>query len=80
MDENFGSFHKSGQIIIGFDLVDIVDYMAKTNRKYQATLLAQLEEIVTNQDEYKQIRKLVLDSTNNYLRTIVRTIYGGIEV
>lgn len=78
---NGGIATRSGSLMLGFDLIDVVEYMSRTNKKYQATLLAQIEEVLEGQPEnYRLIRKLVLDSTNNYLRTVVKTIYGGIEI
>lgn len=79
MDEQI-NLKRQGTLLYGFDLFDIVNFMQRTNKKYQATLLANIEEVVKDPEEYAKIRKLVLDSTNNYLRTIIKTIFGGIEI
>jgi len=79
MDEQVQGFKRTGILMQGFDLFDVVSYMGKTNKKYQATLLADLERLV-EPEVFPQVRKLVLDSSNNYLRAIVKEIFGGIEV
>jgi hypothetical protein len=74
------SFKSTGIILRGFDVFDVVGYMKRTNGKYQATLLAEIESLDLDLEDYSKIRKLILDSTNNYLRTVVSNIFGGIEV
>ena len=73
---------KSGIIIQGFDVLDIVSVISKSTKKYQATLLSQIEEVLqTNtSEEYIQIRKLILDSSNNFSRLIVKSLFGDIEM
>ena len=78
MDEH--GFKRTGVLMQGFDLMDVVTYISKTNKKYQATLLADLERVIGDPEVFPQVRKLVLDSTNNYVRAIVKEIFGGIEV
>jgi hypothetical protein len=75
MDE----FKRHGILLQGFDLLDVVEYIDRTNKKFQATLLSQLEEEITDKEIFMVVRKLVLDSTNNFVRTIVKKIYGDIE-
>lgn len=62
------------------DIVDVVEFLSRKNRQYQATLLSNLEQIYDPSDKrFKEARKLVLDSTNNFHRLVVRTIFGDIE-
>jgi hypothetical protein len=67
-------------IIQGLDLLDIVSYISRKNKKFQAILLTDLEEVLgKDSEEYQKVRKIVLDNLNNYTRSIVRTIFGDIE-
>lgn len=69
-----------GVIIQGLDLIDIVTFISKKNKKFQAILLSELEETLgRDSKEYTLVRKLVLDGFNNYTRSIVRAIFGDIE-
>lgn len=73
-------FKKSGVLIKGFDVLDVTNYIGKTSKKYQAVLLARLEELY-GLDSYKhpQMRKAVLDSFNDFTRDIVEAVFGDIE-
>lgn len=70
---------RTGIVIQGLDIFDIVKFINKTNRKYQATLLSNLEIILGDDERFPEIRKLILDSTNNFTRSIIKTIFGDIE-
>jgi len=77
-----GDIKKTGVVIQGLDVLDVTKFISRTNKKYQATLLANIEQVLTGDqnDHYAEIRKLVLDSTNNFTRTIVKTIFGDFEI
>lgn len=67
-------------ILQGINLVDTITFINRKNKKFQATLLSQIEEVIDPESEkYLYIRKLVLDSFNNYTRAITKTIFGDIE-
>jgi DNA helicase HerA-like ATPase len=67
-------------VVQGLDLVDITTYIDKKNKKFQAILLTEIEEIIDKDSpEFKAIRKQVLDGYNNYTRSIVRAIFGDVE-
>jgi hypothetical protein len=69
-----------GVVVQGLDLIDIVTFISKKNKKFQAILLAELEEVLgKDSPEYAKVRKLVLDGFNNYTRSVVRAIFGDIE-
>lgn len=69
-----------GVVVQGLDLIDIITFISKKNKKFQAILLTELEEILDkNSPEFKAIRKLVLDGFNNYTRSVVRAIFGDVE-
>lgn len=78
----------SGRIIQGMDLIDVLKFIARKNRKFQAVILTELEEIFDNSKidglgrdskEFHLIRKLFLDGWNDYTRSVMRTIFGDIE-
>lgn len=76
-----GNFKRTGVLIQGFDIFDIVGYLHRTNKKYQATLLSNVEGVIDrDSQEYETVRKMILDSTNNYVRAIVTAIFGDINV
>lgn len=65
----------------GFDSVDVVKYIAKLTKRYQKNLMDDIETIIPpGSKEHDEIRKFVLDSTNNFSRSIVKNIFGNIEV
>jgi len=67
-------------IIQGLDLLDIVSYISRKNKKFQAIVLSEVEEVLDkDSQEYQLIRKIILDNFNNYTRSVVRTIFGDIE-
>lgn len=67
-------------IIQGLDLLEVIGFIAKKNRRYQAMSLQDLEEIIPkDSEEFRKIRKLFLDGYNDYTRAILRIIFGDIE-
>jgi len=68
-------------VIQTLDLIDITKMVAKKTKRMQATLLSSIESILdSNDQEYKQIRKLILDSTNNFSRSVISGLFGDIEL
>lgn len=66
--------------ISGLDMVELLDFIASKNKKYQAMMLADLEEILDeNSESFILIRKLFLDYMNKYTRGIARMLTGNIE-
>jgi len=63
---------QSSKVVIQtLDLMDITKKVAKRTKRMQATLLSNIETILeSDSSEYKQIRKLILDSTNNFSRSV----------
>jgi hypothetical protein len=80
MDEEY-KVKSSGAVFIGFDILDLVSFISRLTKRYQANLLADIETSTTvSTEDYRVIRKLVLDSTNNFSRSLVKTIFGDIEI
>lgn len=69
-----------GKIIQEVDLLELVAYASKKNKKLQAVLLQKLEEYFPKDShEYLELRKVVLDETSGAFRAIIREIFGDIE-
>lgn len=67
-----------GNVIQGLDLMDVVYFVQKKNKKFQAILLQDVENVLNkDSEEYREVRKLVLDSYNAYTRSILRVIFGN---
>jgi hypothetical protein len=73
---------RTGIIIQGFDLMDMVGNIHIKTKKHQATLLAKIEPLITDVQSpfYQSLRKIILDSTNDFTREIVRDIFGDVDV
>lgn len=66
--------------VSGLDMVELLDFIASKNKKYQAMLFADLEEIIgRDTDEFALVRKIVLDYMNKYTRGVIRTLTGNVE-
>ena len=71
---------REGYLIQGLDLPDIIGFIDKKNKKFQAITLTEFEEVMDkNSPEFKAIRKITLDNYNNYTRSVVRAIFGDVE-
>lgn len=72
---------KTGIIIRGFDIFDISKYIVRLNKRQQAITLTNLEVIIDkNSKEFSEIRKLILDSTNDFTRSLIKFVFGDIEI
>jgi hypothetical protein len=67
----------TGEVIVGLDLLDVVGFVSRKNKKYQALMLQEIEEICSNHDEFLKIRKVILDGQNSYTRSVLRVIFGN---
>lgn len=66
-----------GKVIQGLDVIDIITIVGKKNRKYQAVLLGEIEQIISKDtEEYQKVRKSILDSFNGYTRSVLRLVFG----
>jgi hypothetical protein len=73
-------FKKTGVIMQGFEIMDVVGFISVLTKRYQANLLSNIEKTLgPNDARYKEVRKLILDSTNNFSRAVVNSLFGDIE-
>ena len=72
---------RTGIVIRGFDILDISKFIIRLNKKHQASILSSLEIILRRDSrEFFEIRKLILDSTNDFTRSIIKFIFGDIDI
>jgi len=68
----------AGEIIQGLDVVDIQHFVGRKNRKFQAVILNEIEDVLgKDTEEFQKVRKLILDGFNEYTRSILRIIFGN---
>jgi hypothetical protein len=68
---------ENGKVIQELDVVDVVNFIGKKNKTFQAIFLTDLEEVVGKDTQtYVAIRKLFLDTLNNYTRSVLKLIFG----
>lgn len=66
--------------IDGLDMIDVVDFITRKRNKFIAVMLSELEEYMeVDSNEYKLIRKVILDGMNDYTRSMMRALFGDIE-
>ncbi len=65
--------------IKGIDVKKMVEIVDSSNKRMQAILLGFLEEYF-DKDTFIDVRKKVLDTTNDYTRNVIRTLIGDVEV
>jgi len=66
-----------GVIIEGLNVLEIVKFLGNKNKKYLAITLNNIEDVLDpNSEDYKLIRKEVLDGFNEFTRAIVEVLFG----
>ncbi len=59
------------------EIFDIINFVNKQKKLHQKLILNGIEEVMDKDSpEYKLIRKLVLDNTNEFARSTIRAIFG----
>ena len=62
------------------DVFDLLREIGARNKVLNAAVLKELEKYIEDGDEYMKMRKFILDEQNSYTRSIVRLIFGDIEL
>ena len=66
-----------GVIIEGLNILEVVKFLRNKNKKYLAITLNNIEDVIDpNSDDYRLIRKEVLDGFNEFTRAIVEVLFG----
>lgn len=61
------------------DVIKLIGKIGRKNKAAQAKILQKLEVLITDPQEYAEIRKFVLDELNGLTRAYVKEIFGDIE-
>jgi len=71
---------EQNRVISELNVLDVVKYIGRKNKRLQAILLQKFEEALGQDNKnYPEIRKFILDEVNNYTRAVVRQIFGDVE-
>lgn len=70
---------EDGKIFQEVDLITVLREVATQNRVLQAKVLQEVEKYVTNNEDFSQLRKFILDEQNSYTRKVIKLIFGDIE-
>ena len=72
---------KEGIILEGLDIVDVIRITSKKKDKFLALALQELEERAgLSQQQFKVVRKVLLDMANDLHRSELRALLGDIEI
>lgn len=71
---------REGVIIQGLDIVDVIRIIDKKKNKFLAISLQEIEEINLDEKDFEIVRKVFLDSLNDFTRSVMRALLGDIEV
>ncbi len=65
------------KVVQNVEAIDLISFINRKKKLHQKILLDQIEQVLdVTSDEYKIIRKAILDNTNDYSRSVVRVIFG----
>jgi hypothetical protein len=65
------------RITQNLEVFDMINFINQKKRLHQKLTLNGIEEVLDkDSEEYRIVRKLVLDNTNELARSIVRAIFG----
>ncbi len=68
-----------GTIIQEVDVIKLITKIGRANKRTQAIILQRLEQVITDREQYSEVRKFVLDELNNLTRAYVKEVFGDIE-
>ncbi len=67
-------------VIEGMNMFDVITIISKKNKRYIANALDEMEEILgSDTEKFIKVRKIFLDTQNDYTRSIFVTLFGDIE-
>jgi hypothetical protein len=70
----------TGIIFEDINVIDVVAFLIRKAKKFEAVALNDFENILIDKpEEYEAIRKVFLDTMNNYVRLIMKTLFDDIE-
>lgn len=64
------------KIIQEVDLLEVINFINKKVKISQRVFLNRMEEVITDRQQYTEMRKLFLDFSNNLARSVLNAILG----
>jgi hypothetical protein len=61
------------------DVLSLIKTIGNKNKKAQAVILQALERIISDPEDYAEVRGIVLDELNGLTRAFVKATFGNIE-
>jgi hypothetical protein len=61
------------------DILALIKIIGTKNKVSQAKILQELEKYIHDPEDYKLVRKFILDELNNLTRAYVKATFGNIE-
>ena len=74
------SNNKGSVVIEGLDLLDVIAVIDKKKSKFVALTLQEIETLGLREEEYKRIRKFVLDGFGDFTKSALRFLLCDVEV
>jgi hypothetical protein len=65
-----------GDEISGLDIIDIIRVLTRKSKAYQRLMLTDLEQVVSDPQQFKIVKKICLDAFNDYVRSVSRSLVG----
>jgi hypothetical protein len=73
--------NREGVIIQGLDVLDVISLVSNKGKRFLASGLDDIERIQgLTPDQFKLIRKIFLDTINDLIRSILRVLFGDVEI
>lgn len=70
---------RDGTIIQGLDILDIIKIADKKKNKFLVLTLQEIEGVGVDSEDFKMIRKFVLDGFGEFTRSLMRALLGDFE-
>jgi hypothetical protein len=61
------------------DVLKLIKVIGTRSKVTQAKILQRLETVISDPDDYAEVRKLILDEINGLTRDFVKETFGNIE-
>lgn len=63
--------------IQNLEVIDLINFINKKKKLHQKLMLDALESVLDkDSEEFKVVRKAILDNTSDFSRSIIRSIFG----
>lgn len=65
------------KVVQNVEITDLVGFIRRKGKLHQKLILDAVEEVLgRDTPEYTKLRKIVLDNTNDFSRSVVKAIFG----